>query len=193
MTAYFRFNTLGELLIYISAILGILFFLMIAFQVFGLALAYRGRQLSIKVEISEYIQPEDFTHRYVSLRILNNECEDLTDCFAAVEIAERFYNKNDKTDMLNNINPNHLHLTWGGGLKGDVIPPGNDWMRILKIGRAEGAKGRFVFIFDDGYESIENFANANFRLRNYDQSDIWVEFIDYEIALNENLLDVNSI
>lgn len=214
--AYFTFNELGDLLIYILGILGILIAFIIIFQVTGLALVQWGRGLAIKVEIHKYIQPEDFTHRYVSLKILNNENEDLTDCIVVTEVAERFYNKNDVTDILTNINPNHLSLTWGGGSKGNVISPGNDGIRVLNIGRAEGAKGKFVFIFNNGYEALEDFANAKyhlviklngklngepfktiryetcFRLRNYEQNSIQVEFIDYAIALNENLLDLNA-
>ena len=162
LNAFFRFNSVFELVRYVALIISFLFVLVIASQIIGSTLVYWGRNLKLKVDISEYLQI-DSTDPHFSLKVTNREKEDLTDCMATLEAAEQYYTPTVQLDILESVNPNKSAMSWGGGSKSDYVTiPGDKGGKVLNIAHSVNA-GQLIFLFHD-WQSKPQLANVKYRV-----------------------------
>lgn len=163
INAFFGFKSAFELFLYVAGIVLLILFVVVMSQVAGIVLIQWGKNLKPKADILEYIQ-DSSSPRHISLRIINHEKDDLTECRARLIFIEQHYNPTTTIPLLDEVNPNALLMSWGGGSKGQpIIIPGNDGERVLNIGH-EGMGGRLVFLFDD-WKSDPQLANVKYRVK----------------------------
>lgn len=147
LKAYFHFESAKALGIYVGWILGAIVLTVLLSQAIGHALISWGRSIKVKVSSVEYLQEGDKV--YFSLRIFNDEKEDLTDCTATLIIAEQYYNSTSSRNILDIINPNASVMSWGiSSSDGTVTIPGDHGQRVLNIAYHHSA-GRLVFPFQN--------------------------------------------
>ncbi len=159
---FFSFSDEKQLLLYISKILLIFLVVVIFFQVLGNIMISLGRNIKVNAEIVEYLQTHS-TPQYFSIKIVNRERKDLTDCKATLILAEQFYTPTTLLDILEDINPNSSLMSWGGGSKSEFVTiPGESGQKVLNIAYHENA-GRLIFPFYE-WTSKPQLANVRYHV-----------------------------
>jgi hypothetical protein len=160
--AFFSFSDERQLLLYISRILLIFLIVVISFQILGNVMIYWGRNIKVNAEIIEYLQTHS-NPQYFSIKILNHERKDLTDCKATLILAEQFYNPTSVLDILEDINPNSSLMSWGGGSHSEYVTvPGESGQKVLNIAYHESA-GHIIFPFYE-WTSKPQLANVKYHV-----------------------------
>jgi len=160
--SFFSFSDENQILLYIGRILLIFLGVVIFFQVLGNVMISLGRNIKVNTEVIEYLQTNS-NPQYFSIKIMNHERKDLTDCRATLILVEQFYNPTTILDILENINPNSSLMSWGGGSKNEYVTiPGEGGRKVLNIAYHESV-GHLIFPFHE-WTSKPQLANVKYHV-----------------------------